>query len=169
MPNIVGIFLLSCMLNIFSIHDNTYASPATKAYTLLRVIDGDTLELLTEGDEKILVRLYGIDCPEGRQDFGAGASRAAYELTQNQILRLDLLYQDRYGRSVAIVWLPDNTSLQENLLKVGAAWVFPRYCTRQECVAWKKIERSARELKIGLWETPHPISPWHWRKGNRRR
>ena len=132
------------MLNIFSIHDNTYASPVPELYTLLRVVDGDTLVAISEKGEKILIRLYGIDCPEGGQDFGADARRAAYELTCNQILRLDLLYQDRYGRSVAIVWLPDNTSLQENLLKIGAAWVFPRYCTRQECVAWEKIERSAR-------------------------
>ena len=136
---------------------------------MLRVIDGDTLVVVTEKNEEIFVRLYGIDCPEGQQSFGTSAKQAAYDLTYNQRLKLDLLYQDRYGRSVSIVWLPDNTSLQERLLKIGAGWVFPRYCIRPECAVWEKLERTARELKIGLWEAAHPIPPWEWRKENRRR
>lgn len=157
------------MLNIFSIHDNTYASPATELYTLLRVVDGDTLVVVTESDEEISVRLYGIDCPEGRQNFGVAAKQTTHDLTHNQILKLDLLYQDRYGRSVVIVWLPDNTTLQEKLLKNGVCWVFPHYCIRPECMTWEKLERTARELKIGLWEAEHPVPPWAWRKENRRR
>jgi endonuclease YncB( thermonuclease family) len=168
MPNIVGIFLLSCMLNIFSIHDNTYASSVTESYTLLRVVDGDTLVVATEKGEKISVRLYGIDCPEGRQNFGVAAKQAVHDLTHNQTLKLDLLYQDRYGRSVAIVWLPDNTTLQERLLITGAGWVFTRYCVRSECAAWERLEHTARALKIGLWEAEHPIPPWEWRKESRK-
>ena len=157
------------MLNIFSIHDNAYAFPATETYTLLRVVDGDTLVVAPEKGKKILVRLYGIDCPEGRQKFGLEARQITHELAYNQPLILELLYEDRYGRSVAIIWLPDNTTLQEKLLRIGAGWVFPRYCTRQECVAWEKLEHTARESKIGLWEESHPIPPWEWRKNSRRR
>ena len=157
------------MLNIFSIQDNTYASPAEETYTTLRIIDGDTLVVADSKGKQIVVRLYGIDCPEGKQDFGTNARQLTYNMTYNQVLKLDLLYKDRYGRSVAIVRFQDNATLQEKVLRIGAGWVSPRYCARQECVAWEKSERAARELKIGLWEAPHPIPPWEWRKEVRRR
>ncbi len=152
------------MLNIFSIQNNNYAPPLEKMYTAVKVVDGDTLVIADYVGKIFSVRLYGIDCPEGKQDFGADARQATYTLVYSQTLKLDMLYNDRYGRSVAIVWLQDNTTLQEKLLAIGAGWVSPRYCARQECVTWKEFERVARESKIGLWKTPHPIPPWEWRK-----
>ncbi len=157
------------MLNIFSIQDNTHACSAGGVYSLIRVVDGDTLVVADSKNQEIVVRLYGIDCPEGKQDFGTDASNLATGLLQNQILRLDLLYKDRYGRSVAIVWFQDDRTLQEKLLKFGAGWVSPRYCTRQICAVWEDIECTAKKLKIGLWGAHSPIPPWEWRKNSRKR
>ena len=41
-----------------------------------RVVDGDTIQLLTDDFERVRVRLYGIDAPEKDQD-GGGQSLAA--------------------------------------------------------------------------------------------
>ncbi len=38
------------------------------------VLDGDTI-LVMQGREETKIRLYGIDCPEMGQDFGAKARR----------------------------------------------------------------------------------------------
>ena len=37
---------------------------------VIRVIDGDTIVVLTEEIKQIKIRLEGIDCPGSNQDFG---------------------------------------------------------------------------------------------------
>lgn len=136
---------------------------------MIRVTDGDTLIVQTTGGQKIRVRLYGIDCPEGGQPYGREATKFTRLMILDRQVEIEEVGQDRYRRTVAIVRLPSGVTLQEHLLESGAAWGFPRYCVRQECAAWEKLERMARELKIGVWEAPHPIPPWKWRKENHRR
>ncbi|MDR1674972.1 MAG: thermonuclease family protein [Tannerella sp.] len=45
----------------------------TIAGKVVRVADGDTFTLLDESNNQVRVRLYGIDCPEKKQDFGEKA------------------------------------------------------------------------------------------------
>lgn len=132
--------------------------------TVIRVTDGDTLVVQTIGGQKIRIRLYGIDCPEGGQPYGREATKFTRSMVLDRQVEIEEVGQDRYRRTVAIVRLPNGITLQEHLLENGVAWVFPRYCVRQECAVWEKLERTARELKIGLWEASHPIPPWKWRK-----
>ena len=40
---------------------------------------------------------------------------------------------DRYGRTIATVHLPDVTNLNEELVRVGLAWAYPRYCDERPC------------------------------------
>ena len=47
-----------------------YATPAT----VIRVYDGDTLNLDVQG-ETVRIRLYGIDAPESGQDGNVAATR----------------------------------------------------------------------------------------------
>ena len=43
---------------------------------VIKVIDGDTIDVLTDDNETIRIRLYGIDCPERGQPFGNNATQA---------------------------------------------------------------------------------------------
>ena len=82
-------------------------------------------------------------------------------------LKMIPLYVDHYKRTIAIILMEDGSSLQEQLLESGAAWVYPKYCTRQECIDWKQIEYNSKEDSIGLWSDNTPIPPWIWRKHKR--
>lgn len=136
-----------------------FAIPAS-GVTVARVIDGDTVIL----DNSVKIRLYGIDCPEDGQEGGREATATAGRLIQGQAFEVENKGRDRYGRTVAILRLPDGSTLQEGLLRAGVAWVAPRYCKQPECQAWKALEEAASREQLGLWKYPQPIPPWEWRK-----
>ncbi|OXS27893.1 MAG: hypothetical protein BCS36_11235 [Desulfovibrio sp. MES5] len=74
---------------------------------------------------------------------------------------------DRYGRTVGVVILPDGASLQERLVSEGLAWVWPRYCKQAFCREWEELEEAAQREKRGLWRDETPIPPWGWRRQKR--
>lgn len=133
---------------------------------VLRVSDGDTLLVRVEGKE-IKVRVYGIDAPEKKQAGGEAAKEFLEEMLLTQRVKLNVIDTDRYGRSVAIIRLPDGVTIQSKLLQAGHAWVYPQYCKREECKAWKDEEQAARSSRVGLWMDKNPTPPWEWRKKNK--
>jgi len=41
----------------------------------VKVLDGDTITVLGQGNKEIRVRIYGVDCPEKSQNFGQKAKK----------------------------------------------------------------------------------------------
>lgn len=89
---------------------------------VVAVADGDTFTLLTDKKKQVKVRLYGIDCPERKQDFGTKARQFTAELIYNKEVKAEILEIDRYGRSIATVILSDGKVLNKELLRAGLAW-----------------------------------------------
>ena len=132
---------------------------------VVHVTDGDTIVVLTEDKEQIRIRLYGIDAPESKQPFGRVATRFVRDIAALEIVEIDERYLDRYGRTIATVFLPDGTNLNEELVRVGLAWVYTRYCDEQPmCSRWDALQQEARENRIGLWVDKNPVPPWEWRR-----
>lgn len=132
--------------------------------TVVKVADGDTLVVQDNDGQRVRIRLYGIDCPEGKQPFGPQATETAGVLAFGASIEVDPIKRDRYNRLVAIVYLPNGSTLEDSLLDAGLAWVFTRYCKRSECEAWRQKEERARTTGIGLWVEPAPVPPWEWRR-----
>jgi micrococcal nuclease len=51
---------------------------------IVGVVDGDTVDLLTEANERIRIRLAGIDAPERGQGFSRRAKQGLSDLTFNR-------------------------------------------------------------------------------------
>ena len=66
------------------------------------------------------------------------------------------LGQDRYGRTIGEVLLPD--VLNHELVKAGLCWWYRKYAPDDEGLA--KAEENARLSKRGLWIDPKPVPPW---------
>jgi micrococcal nuclease len=127
---------------------------------VVSVADGDTLTVRV-GRHTEKIRLYGIDCPERHQAFGARARRATRELTDGGPVRAEVIGRDEYGRLLAEVFLADGRSLNRELVRRGLAWWYRRYSTDATLAA---LEAEARAARRGLWAEPHPVPPWEFRR-----
>ncbi|MDO9567244.1 MAG: thermonuclease family protein [Candidatus Desulfaltia sp.] len=127
------------------------------------ISDGDTITVLHNNTgEKI--RLYGIDTPEKRQDFGNKAKQFTSNMVFGKDVEVESVTKDRYGRTVGLVYINDQ-SLNEELVRAGFAWVYIQYCKKAICAEWCRLEAAAKANKIGLWSHSNPIPPWEFRHG----
>jgi micrococcal nuclease len=131
---------------------------------IVGVTDGDTVKLLTADFTEIKVRLEGIDCPEKNQAFGQKAKQYASDLCFDKQVTLQKTGEDKYGRTLGYIILPDGRNLNKEILKAGYAWHYKRYNQSRELA---ELEEQAKASKKGLWSDPNPVVPWDFRKLSR--
>lgn len=122
----------------------------------VRAVDGDTI--LLQGGER--VRLIGVDTPELHhpvkpvQYFAKEARdfvqrRAA---RQRVWLEYDQTRRDRYGRTLAYVFLADSTLLNLELIEKGYGFAYTKFPFRSDYMArFRRAESEARRTDRGLW------------------
>ncbi|KAF5074242.1 Staphylococcal nuclease-like protein [anaerobic digester metagenome] len=135
--------------------------------TVLTVHDGDTVRVQSIDGEAVSIRVYGVDCPELGQPYGAEARDMTTQLVNGQ--RVEIVPAQKvksYKREVAVVVLADGTTLEDALVRAGLAWVDGRYCKRPECNQWRQhqTDAAAASPPRGLWADSVPLPPWQWRK-----
>jgi endonuclease YncB( thermonuclease family) len=125
-------------------------------YPVSRVIDGDTIEIIYNGQAES-VRFVGIDTAESGQCFAADATQRVTDLlteTGNQVyLEYDANQnrRDHYGRLLAFLWLPDGRSLQWLLLTEGYAMEYTFRLPYRYQAQFKQAEFLANLGGLGLW------------------
>ena len=125
-----------------------------ETYLVKRVIDGDTLELST-GER---VRLIGVDTPETKdprkpvQYFGQEATAFTRRMVEGKRVRLeyDQERRDKYGRTLAYVYLEDGTFLNAEIIRQGYGFAYTRFPFKY-LEEFRKLEGEAREAGRGLW------------------
>ena len=130
---------------------------------IVRVTDGDGLIADIEGCGTLTIRLAHIDAPEYDQPGGLEAKEALRVLARGRGWQFELLKEDHYGRTIAVVSNEWQT-LSDALVRTGHAWTYKRYVPTAMRNHYTKLERGARQRRDGLWgghETP--IAPWEWR------
>lgn len=130
-----------------------------------RIQDGDSFQV-RQGRRTQTIRLYGIDCPEYQQPGGQRAKKLTSSLVKGRRVEIFPMDTDRYGRIVAVVRL-GGLVLNAELVRLGSAWVYPRYCTSPAlCRQWQAWEQEARRSRLGIWRDAHPEPPWQARSRN---
>jgi len=89
---------------------------------VVRVLDGDTIEVLLAG-ETLRLRYIGIDSPEDGQPFSSEATEANRQLVEGKkvLLEKDVSETDRYDRLLCYVYLLDGTFINAELVRAGYA------------------------------------------------
>lgn len=131
--------------------------------TITRVKDGDSL-VTVHGKTEVEIRLQGIDSPELGQAYGQKAKQATSQLAHGKTVAIKPIGQDRYGRTLADVILPDGRNLNQELVRQGYAWWFRKYSNDQTLA---NLEAEARKERRGLWADANPTAPWDWRDQQR--
>ena len=124
--------------------------------TVARVFDGDTFETAT-GQR---VRLLGIDSPEVQHgdkpgdDYGEEARRWLDLVCNGKKVTLQEGVEpiDRYGRTLAWVYLENGRLLNADILATGHAKLMARFGLPLELEErLRKAQADARLAKVGLW------------------
>ncbi len=131
------------------------------AATVLRIIDGDTLEIELQG-KKESVRLIGIDCPESKanqkakkdaersgQDLGTitAMGEEATAFTKSLIrmgnwvkIEFGVQQKDKYRGLLGYVYLPDGRMLNEEIVRAGKTVTVSHVRDLRGVIDWEKAE-----------------------------
>ena len=124
-----------------------------------RVVDGDTFVASDAHHKRLKVRLIGMDTPETVkpntpvQPYGKEASNYSKKhLNQQDVyLEYDKEREDRYGRTLAYVWLDQHTMFNKELVEKGLArekYFAPNGKYRD---VFKRAERQAKKEQRNIW------------------
>lgn len=137
--------------------------------TSVRVIDGDTVEVipLTGGSERI--RLLGIDAPESKQDYGDKSTLTLLQCINNAAVTIEWTDRDRYDRLLGKV-IANKMDCNLNQVQKGAAWHYKEYQSSQtplDRIEYSNAEVLARTNNQGLWAESYPVKPSDYRAGKK--
>ena len=149
---------LALLLILLPIPVSSQADSAT--VQVVRIIRGDTIEVCCVFGDRVKVRYIGVDTPEthhpmrGVEPYGMEAAEANRKLVDGKTVRLEFDVQqfDKYGRTLAYVYLEDGTFVNAWLVEHGYAMVMtvPPNVKYQDL--FLRLQREAREAGRGLWE-----------------
>ncbi len=129
-----------------------------------RVVDGDTVDALPDGETKIVrIRMLGINTPESVDPrrpvecFGKEASRVLRERVEGQRVRLiedpKADDRDRYGRLLRELAMEDGTDVNATLVAQGYAHAYLDFPLNKDRKAQlRRLEAEARAAERGLWD-----------------
>ena len=131
---------------------------------VIKIVDGDTYDILLNNNITKRIRMEGIDAPERGMAFYKSAKDYLGALCFGQVLRVEQTSNDRYGRTVAKSFLSNGHELSLQMVEAGYAWHFKKYSTDAQLA---NAELKARENHLGLWADENPVAPWDNRKMKR--
>lgn len=143
-----------------TIENNDNADTTKIIYRVVKVVDGDTVDVDIDGKVERL-RLIGIDTPEtvdprkAVQCFGKEASNKAKELLNGQSVSLESDgtqgERDKYKRLLRYVFLPDGTNFNLYMISEGYAHEYTYDKPYKYQADFKQAEIDARNGNRGLW------------------
>lgn len=133
---------------------------AQKTYDVVKVVDGDTLDVSIEGKVERL-RLIGIDTPETVDPrkpvecFGIEASNKAKAVLAGKKVSLEgdntQGERDKYDRLLRYVFLEDGTNFNLFMVKEGYAYEYTYSLPYKYHAEFKLAQKNAEINKKGLW------------------
>jgi len=158
----IHFLILFCFFSsITSCNTRRYRYTHSEYFQVTKIIDGDTF-WVDDGSEKgQKIRLIGVDAPEtrrtARKEIGYFGQEAKAFITallgENKVrLEYDVVRTDRYGRTLAYVYLEDGTFVNAELVKQGYAMVMTVPPNVKFAELFVMLQEEARENRRGLWE-----------------
>ena len=144
-------------------------------FKVTRVTDGDTVKV-AGNDEKMTIRLVGIDAPETSkkknepgQPFSRKSTKYLASLVLNKSVEVKSYGTDRYGRTLGVVFVSGkNVNLE--MVKAGLAEVYRgKPADGLDPEPYWSAEAEAKKAGIGMWSLGDKyISPKEWRRIHRK-
>jgi len=142
-PIILIIFFIIFGISYYQISEEVTPIENSQVF---RIIDGDTLDLAT-GQR---LRLKGINTPEYSMQYYTEAKDLLQSLTQNKQIQIQDYGIDKYGRTIAHIFI-DEKNINAKILQEGLATLY-YYEPDTYYEELKQAEEFARINQRGLWK-----------------
>lgn len=129
---------------------------------VIRIIDGDTIEILNDNDIPVRVRLWGIDAPEKKQAYGSKATTYLKGLIAGKRVLIKDRGEDIYKRTLGIV-IYNNQDINKIMVQNGFAWAYD-HKGKYVSLEYQRLQEIAKYKQLGLWQDKNPIKPYDFRK-----
>lgn len=167
---IASIVIISFLSSKGKSNSSNLSSPSSLPICTIKsnsIYDGDTLRVVCNGNEE-KIRFACIDAPELKQTNGILSRDFLRLLVKDKSVKIQRISSDRYGRTIAQLWVNNNgwKLIQLEQAKAGMVWAYDRY--KNNCPNWSEINAAfiqAKNNKKGIFKA-NPIPPWKWRKSN---
>lgn len=163
---LTGVFVLASAINPARADPTEYLNGV-----VVKVSDGDTVDIVSPPNRTFSVRFYGIDAPETKNDyrgwpaqpFSAEAKQFVETMIKGKTVSVRLKGELTYGRLVGEIFV-NGVSVNREVVRAGFAWWNSKYEPLDFDL--KRLAKSAKLAGKGLWSEPNPIAPWDWRDQN---
>jgi endonuclease YncB( thermonuclease family) len=135
--------ILTLALYNISFVSESLKSPSLEKIRIVRIIDGDTLEL----ENNKIVRLVNINTPE-KSDALYEKSFLFLKSFENQSVNVEFLGKDKYNRHLARIYSPDYLNLEIVSEGLGSKFLVQN----SELDLFNKAENLAVENQKGIWK-----------------
>jgi micrococcal nuclease len=149
----------------FALPPTATASPTAATALVLKIVDGDTIDIRDDDRGRLRVRLLGIDTPETKKPgftvgcWGPEATKFAETTMLGQRVALvpdpTQNSTDRYGRTLAYLVRADGWDYSVEAARAGAALSYvydDRPVSRHDAI--ESAQAEAQSARRGLWGPP---------------
>jgi len=153
-----GVVLLAAAFTALS-QETTFSGKVAE------VVDGDSMIVIDDKQERHLVRLAGADAPEQNQDFGKKSKKFLSDMVLDKTVSVTGTSIDRNGEFVGRV-LVYGRDVSLEMVIAGYAWhykQFPNEQSERDRQLFEGAELHARKSRFNLWSDSKPVPPWEFR------
>ena len=126
----------------------------TNLYSIKAVIDGDTADVEVAG-VTTRIRMIGLNTPEVGQCYFQESKNKAVALLSGKSVSLEYDAsqgeKDKYGRTLAYIFLQDGTNFQETMIRQGFAEEYTYSKAYKYQSLFKAAENEAKSKNLGIW------------------
>jgi len=126
---------------------------------VVRVIDGDTIIILLNGNIQERIRLADIDAPETGQEYSEQSRLYLSEMVAGKAVQIEYEERDIYGRILGTIFV-DGKNVNEEMVHAGLAWEY-KYNKNAKI---RELQKEAQSRGINIWSSKNPIDPYDYRR-----
>jgi endonuclease YncB( thermonuclease family) len=142
------------------------AQAAPMKVKVVSVMEGDVINVLMPSEDRLVLRVAGIDAPELTQEFGQKAVLTLAKMVEGKEVMATAITQDESRRYVTIL-NSNGRDVGLFMLLNGLAWTLEEdleAMPEELAETYRTAVAEARAAKRGLWGGPHQIEPRRWRE-----
>ncbi len=137
--------------------------------SIFKVVDGDSIRMMTADAGAVDLRLASIDAPELNQAGGRAAKKHLETITAGRTATFLQTDTDRYQRAVVFMFVNDLNSgdvsggqqeVNAKMVADGFAWHAIQFSSSDRLA---RLEGAAKAKRLGLWADVNPQPPWVFR------